>query len=474
MRTTVVLICIWLASIAHSQVPTPPPTNLPYVSPIQYGGDPTGKEDSTKALLQAATEAQEKGGELYIPPGYWKGCLELNNVRGLRIRGDSRGRTVLRSNVANKPALKITGLWYSTIENLTIGTSKGLTNCGVVEIDKGAERGIQGNTFKDLYIAGRGADDGVYSRYCLTMCKEGSSSAQGSEQVFLNCHFSGASEACYYQIGYNALNNQFIGGNFQDYRKHGMQVIFGSFHVFGVGFQSVAGYGQIKSDGWDIVADSGGVGDGLFIAGCRTESLRFMKASGAQPPHLTSCNQRIALPRWFPNVQYKVDDAISRPIEATATTPQKTAVFRCTKEHKSGAQWDAPNWEEVQFNVVDVYESIIDNCHWEAGIVNQRSDSRRKGLEVKQDIAVPPSVSYIFVNAVGGNITITPTAAEAVPEGYELMVIKGDSSSNEVRVHAPYFNNGSEQWITLTSEDRIVTLKALGGGDITRRYYRVK
>lgn len=434
------------------------------IRPQDFGSSlPNGSDDNTADLQAALNAAVSSGDELYLSPGTWRGNISASNVTGVRIRGDSRGKTKLQGILANTPTLKLEGLWYSNIRELTIETSLGQPNNAVFAVDKSATQGVQGNTYDNLLINGQGVGDGQKSKFAMSMCEVGSSSAQGSEQNFLNCHFSGATQACYYQIGYNALNNQFVGGNFQNYTKHGIQLVFGSLHLFGVGFQSVSGYQQILNDGWDIVADSGGVGDSLVIAGCRTESLRFFKGNPSQPPCIMSCLQRSGLMYWYPNTVFSLGDAVQH----------ENKLYICDVGHTSGLAFDAAKWDEISYNVVEVYDSVIENSNFQLGKVLQLFSASDKGAQVNANYNVPYGIKHVLVDASSGEVDVILPDPAALYHGHEITVIKGDSSSNVVRVHSLYFNNEFVHQISLTAASRRTVLKSLGGGTLPRRFYEV-
>lgn len=391
-------------------------------TPQQFGGK-VG-EDATDALQKCFDAAAKAGGEVYLSPGVWCGNVLLHDVTGMTIRGDSRIGTVLRGLKPNTPALRIEGFWYSRIADLGFNVEQGLKDCGVLEIDSGKERGVQANTFERLLVDGRGASDGKNSSFAMTMCRLGGDSAQGSEQLFLNCHFSGAQQACYYQRGFNALNNTFIGGNFQNYSKNGIELVCGSLHLFSVGFQSTAGYAQLDNDGWDIKADSGGVGDALVVAGCRTESLRFFKGCNAQPPSLIACLQRIAV---------EVDP--KRP-----------------------------------FAVVNINDGTISNCHWQAGDVRQGANADNCGLEVSEDYTLKPSDRVILVNAKA-DVKISLCDPALVVAGEPVTIVRAGGSKGDVIVWGPYIDNTQMHCVRVMDSAQFM---ALGGGSTALRWYRVK
>lgn len=440
-----------------------------------FGVEPN--KDCTRQLQAACEAAAKAGDELLLGPGVFLANIELNDVKGMILRGSGRNSTSIRGIALDKPAFKANGFWYSRIQDMGFSVAKALKEHAVIEIDRGPERGVQANTYDNLLINGRGLSDGLRSRVAMSMCAKGGSGAQGSEQCFINCHFQGASNACYFQNGYNALNNQFVGGNFQDYSRNAIWIVFGSVQVFGVGFQSTVGYEQILNDGWDIQADSGGVGDALLVAGCRTESLRFLKGCGSQPPQILSCLQRAAVQPWFKGQTYKLNDAVMIDMPATAETPAKSWLMRCMEAHKADKQpnWQSPGptWEPVTFDVINMLNGVIENSNFQVGNITWTSDSRDEGLQISADCAVPEHVRHVFVDASKGPVKVTLPWPQQFPHGTEILIVKGDNSNNQVSVHTGYIDNSSIHVLQLTTKNRSLRLKALGGGTITRRFYRV-
>src|SRR4030095_11185828 len=158
----------------------------------------------------------------------------VRNGVGIQIYGDGRLTTRV---VSNNTAFRTDGLWYSRIEGIEFAS---LTDQAGVALDidgnvpghKYETRGVQGNTFKDVLVDGGG------STYAFALCRQGQSGGQCSENLYLNLHLNNASFAVYYQYGFNALNNTFVGGNFQNYPKHGIYLVAGSLNLFSVGFYS--------------------------------------------------------------------------------------------------------------------------------------------------------------------------------------------------------------------------------------------
>ncbi len=209
------------------------------------------------------------------------------------------------------------------------------------------------------------------------------------------------------------------GRNFQDYSRNAIWLVFGSIQLFGVGFQSTAGYEQILNDGWDIQADSGGVGDALVVAGCRTESLRFLKGCAPQPPQIMCCLQRAAVLPWFKDKSYAKDDAVMITIPASGEAAAKTWVMRCLVPHKADIEpnWQSPgpNWEPVTFDVINMPQGIIENSTFQVGNINWISNSRDPGIQINADTVIEDHIRHIFVDATKGPVKVTLPWANQFP-----------------------------------------------------------
>lgn len=398
------------------------------------------KTDNTAEL----TRLLQGGGIVELPPGKFVANVELDNVKGLVLRGSGKLATQIISGKRNTPALRINGCWYSKVEDIGFGTISGL-DCGALEIDGGTEIGIQGNTFQDLIVNGQGTQDGLYSRYCMTMAaKTKGEPPQGSENLYLNCHFLGASQACYYQWGFNALNNTFVGGNFQAYSKNGIEVICGSVQVLSVGFQSTTGYQQILNDGWDIKSTAGGAYDSIFIAGCRTESLRFAAFSWSQFPQIMSCYQMPGIQVWSPGYQFKKD----------AVCQLDGKLYLCLKD-SDDTEFDAKDWKQVDFNVVDIVSGTVTNCTWQIGNVKQDATFGSRCPTVRGDYLLKPNDAGLLVAVTDRPITVTLYPASEAIEGKEVVIVRTGNAAHQVKVVF-----GSETVILKTQKS--VRLKALG------------
>jgi len=436
-------------------------------------------ETHTMAEVTAAIVAAAASGEMiYLGPGQFVLNINLPNggSAGFGITGAGRNRTFLISAVANTPVFACQGLWYSRFIGLSFSHhSLGAGTMPAVDIDgKTGEnaRGVQGNTWLDCSFSGAGWFDGEWGHSAFYLCRTSESAGQGSENCFINCHFNAATFACYAQVGYNALNNQFIGGNFQSYSKYGMYVQFGAVHLHGVGFQSTVGITQIDNDGWDIWAAGGGVGDSLSINACRTESLRFYKGNGAQPPFLMNCLQTPGLISWYPNYTYTAGAGLyyDNPVNGVRE------LYRVLNTHTTGPTFAvAPNLELVPFNVIESIRGKELNCNWWMGERAFQSEPDNLGKECNADYTMLYDDVHIAADCTNNNVTITLYDAQKVPAGREVTVLRVDNNPNYTcTVYSPYFDNLSsfEDKLYATPEGRSRSYRAIGGGFQARRWYR--
>lgn len=244
---------------------------------------------------------------LYFPSGIYMFGDDIWTVRNL-VGGYifGAGRFDVRL-VGNDTVFQTDGLWYSRIHGMSFETQGTTDVC--VDIDGNVPghsyttRGVQGNTFSDCVF-----DGGGVAQYAFAFVRQSTGTGQGSENLFLNCHFNSSLQASYYHNGYNALQNTFIGGNFQGHQKHGIYIVAGSVTVISVGFQSTAQYAQIVNGGYDIDASSGGVNDRIIVIGCRTESLRFYNGGYSQTALLFGNLQQPTYSVWSALSNFNLND----------------------------------------------------------------------------------------------------------------------------------------------------------------------
>lgn len=241
--------------------------------------DYVGLQEAIYAAFDSAT-AKPNGAdathnrELSIPPGNYivNKPPTITEVHGGTITGAGRHVSVITSTYPG-PAFQTNGCWYTQFTGITFA-GRVPHDGAVFELDGNYDgthkQGVQGNTFKDCYFDAEGKVSKAFA-----LVRRGGNNAQGSENLFLNCHFQAAIFAGVYIAGFNALQNTFIGGNIQDC-LNGIYVQAGSINVDSMGFQN--GFRkQIEHDGFDVVIRNS-ADDHSSVRNCRSESARLISS----------------------------------------------------------------------------------------------------------------------------------------------------------------------------------------------------
>jgi hypothetical protein len=415
---------------------------------------------------------------IYLPGGCYnlgEDTWLVRNAVGIRINGAGRLTTRI---VSNKTPFRTDGLWYSQIDGIEF-TSLANTATAAFDIDGNVPghpyetRGVQGNTFKDLLIDGGG------SEYAFSLCRQGQSGGQCSENLYLDLHLNNASFAVYYQYGFNALNNTFIGGNFQNYPKHGIYLAAGSINIFSTGFQSTRQYQQLANGGSDIDASSAGVNDKVLVYGCRTESLRFYKGAWSQYADIRGLTQLPSVSAWSAKANFGVDTVVIVP------TAAGNKLFRATTAGTSGeAQpiWPTTgtiadggiNWTEIEFDAVSIASGQLSVSTITVGNLHLADNQQQqRTVEVRSNYTASVLDDLLLVDASRANILITlPTAFT----GKMYTVKKWDTSPHSVTVHYDGPGNGIELTgdVVIPGGSRgYVTLAKAGGSDLAGTFWIV-
>jgi hypothetical protein len=284
----------------------------------QYGAKCDGSTDDTTAVNNALAAAVAVGtstgtARVYFPAGICKGNFVITQGKGLKIEGSGELSTHLRSPNAN-PALQINGLWYSSFSDMTFDTISPAVGNAVLEIDGDYDgthtQKVQFVTFSNILVSGVALVGGGLSDYAVAVCRQSGGNCQGSSLVFINPAFSGAGIAAYYQSGYNALGNQFIGGDFQFYTKDGMYILNGTINILGTTFETANGCAQLINGGSDIHI-SGGSFSNPTISGVRSEGWNLFSGSGS----IDALSQNPAWVGYLPNHAF----ALNTPVSETGT-----------------------------------------------------------------------------------------------------------------------------------------------------------
>jgi len=333
-----------------------PPSLIPFtITPEQFGGSPfiVDNQPAFQAMFNAASRNLTTGSNLVINigPGNYNlsSSILITNCRSIRVVGSGKNNTILTANFAG-PVIRTDGMWFSYWQDIqfvgTVGHAGGIFELDGNRAHDSVNFGVQGNTFKDCYFYGNNVVG-----YGLSVTPVGSSFGQGSENLFLNCHFLSCTNAGYRQTGYNALQNTFIGGNVQDCRLYGIKNEFGSLNIYSMGFQN----GFQTQLGYDVFSTGAGQ-QREVVEGCRTESLRGVFSDG-----------NTAVRDWFHAATPLVWQALTAYSVSNIVQPTvpNGYAYRCTTNGTSGGS--QPNWVAFGFEVNGVNDGSV---HW--AVVNER------------------------------------------------------------------------------------------------------
>lgn len=276
--------------------------------------DYVGLQEAIYAAFNSGTltpngSSATKNKQLYIPPGNYRvdKSPTITEVYGGNIYGAGRFVSVITSTYPG-PAFQTNGCWYTQFTGITFSGS--VAHDGAVfELDGNYDgthkQGVQGNTFKDCFFE---ANSKVSKAFAIV--RRGGNYAQGSENLFLNCHFQSATSAGIYVSGYNALQNTFIGGNIQNC-VNGIYVEAGSINLDSMGFQN--GFQkQIENGGFDVVLRNS-ADDHSSVKNCRSESACFVSSDSNHYVVIDNNNLVNSPPsgEWKPGSQFS-QGAITR------------------------------------------------------------------------------------------------------------------------------------------------------------------
>lgn len=183
--------------------------------------------------------------------------LAVRSVSGGHIQGNQRGNTVIENTATNGNVFNTNGFEYSHVQGITF-TVHGTGVAFNMDWDNTGSGALQGNTFQDDNFFGDGPASGSIG------VDIGKTGFQGSEDVFLDCHFGGLGKGLATE-NFNALQNTVVGGNFQN-NNVGVYMQAGTVNVYSAGFQ----LSQIE----DIFKGSN-ANDGFVLSAIRTESTNF-------------------------------------------------------------------------------------------------------------------------------------------------------------------------------------------------------
>jgi hypothetical protein len=161
----------------------------------------------------------------------------------------------------------------------------------------------QSNSVSDCHFSGEntGVDFGV------AIAPTGGNS-MGSENLFTNCFWQWFTTAGFVTLGFNALQNTIVGGNFEGCLRYGVWFYKGAGSVYSTGFQN--GFvNQIAMGGYDI-AFSNSTDDASVVFGCRTESGQFVSVENNHKVSVKGCAIVPPMSVWRANTKFGAAAAV--------------------------------------------------------------------------------------------------------------------------------------------------------------------
>lgn len=431
--------------------------------PYYATGD--GVTDDFAAIQAAQTALKALGaGILYFPKGTYlvSQAIQITECKGIIWQGAGCVNTIIKSS-GSTAAVQGNGVWYSEFNDLYFTSTNVLSNKGVFELDGNYDtvhtQSVQGNIFRRCIF------DGAGSTYAFTLVRQGGGGGQGSENLWLNCHWLRATDSCYYHAGFNAIGNTIIGGDFQSYQKNGIKYSGGSMACFMTSFESTYGYTQIINGGYDINTGGSGVYEYSQFQGNRTESLRFFNGATSQGADVIGLDYRpsgvfggdagwTALTDVFLNDYYFAVSPANNFKFYVCTTAGVSGVAEPTWPNSGTVADGSAVWTQTNLNIVNL---PIGKLHSSTGFMGKFVISQ--GIPGSfLTVATINSVGILTSNTTltladdtavcdtsGGSFTVTlpdlGTLATATT-GKRFYIKKGTTDANTVTVSHPFGTNG--------------------------------
>ena len=311
---------------------------------------------------------------VYLPPGNYviNKPIQLVKIMGGMIYGAGMFSTTITgtnqiqitSTLAS--IFQCNGVSYSVFKDMQLQQSAAFPSPAgaLINLDwdgnsTGWNGGLQGNQFLHLYLNGNGQynNDPTYgfAMHIGFGCVIGLTGFQGSENLFLGCHYIW----CDYGVfsdNFNALMNTHMGGNMENCRLAGHYMHFGCGSIIGVSFQNSGGttWPQVWRDqGYDVKMNQS-ANDNLLIQGCRSESPQFISIT--EPAGVFTGNNVIPfIANWQSTHVYTANTIVLGPGDGVP--------YICDTGGTSASTQTAPTWNSKNTSI----NSIVDGtAKWHA------------------------------------------------------------------------------------------------------------
>jgi hypothetical protein len=286
----------------------------------------------------------------------------------------------------------------------------------------------QSNTFADCHFSGEntGVDFGV------AIAPTGGNS-MGSENLFANCFWQWFTTAGFVTMGFNALQNTIIGGNFEGCTRYGVWFFKGAGAVYSTGFQN--GFvPQIEIGGYDI-AFTNSTDDASVVTGCRTESGQFVSVANDHKVSVRGCAIVPPMAVWRAGTKYPAGsavvgssntDGIAYFTVAGGTAGTTEPVWDVSKAPLSDG---TVTWKALNYSAVAGANIALDDCVVLYGQVALRSNDQGNGHVHGCSFSRPDWLQQVgngqwtimnnIVNLAGGPNNSHGTARYSIDDGVQ-------------------------------------------------------
>lgn len=327
---------------------------------------------------------------VYLPPGNYviNKPIQLTHVMGGMIYGAGMMSTTITGTNQYQTSgtfasiFNCNGVSYSVFKDMQLQQSAGAPSPAgaLINLDwdgnsSGWNGGLQGNQFLHLYLNGNGQfnNDPTYgnSMHVGYGVVVGLSGNQGSENLFLGCHYIWFSYG-YFSDNFNALMNTHIGGNMENCQIRGHYMHFGTGSIYCMSYQNSGGatWTQVWRDsGCDIQCNQS-ANDAFVVSGCRTESPVFILCGNDPIATVKGCNIIPAINGWQASHVYTANAIVTGPGDGvpyicdtggTSGSSQLPATWNSTKTSVNSIVDGTAKWHALNFVSVGAVASFEDS-----------------------------------------------------------------------------------------------------------------
>jgi hypothetical protein len=240
-----------------------------------------------------------KSRQLDVPCGKYQinKPLIINRGIGLNLLATQRMCVEVDQLSPSVGAVITNGLAYSNVQGFEFNCkgSSTTTACFDLDYDGKGEAGIalQANTFSNNVIGTSTYTFGIGLRI-------GNTGYMGSENLFLNNHFSGFRSRCVDIHDFNSLGNSIVGGNVIDCAGDGIYVYRGTVDILNTDFENGTPISHTPQTGCDIKVMNS-ANDTINITGGRTESGCFVESGNGMGVTIRGVLQTPVVYAWAAN-----------------------------------------------------------------------------------------------------------------------------------------------------------------------------